>query len=405
MTGAEAVREAATAAARTAYGRLVASLAASSGDLALAEDAVQHALEQALRSWPRSGIPAEPVAWLRTVARNRQRDAWRSAAWHDAPLADDDARHDPLADVDPLEIGDRRLELMFVCGHPAIDARMRAPLMLQAVLGFEARQIAAAFGTSQDAMAARLVRAKRRIKDARIPFRIPDRRDMPERLPAVLEAIYACAAITWRGDAGSLAGEARHLAVTLATLLEHEQEAWALAALITLSLSRRSSDFVPLGQQDPQGWDATLIAEGEALLRRAQSGAPGRFELEAAIQSVHCARRRTGTTDWAALETLHEALLVVAPTTGARIALASIVGRTEGPDAGLTMLEGVEPTQSWWATRADLLRARGDASASSAYRMAAELADDAGVRDHLRSLADEGIRPRTAPRTPSAPAV
>ncbi|GAA1058478.1 DNA-directed RNA polymerase sigma-70 factor [Agromyces luteolus] len=429
-----AARTAAARAARESYGRLVALLAASTGDLALAEDALADAFERALRVWPDAGVPANPDGWLLTVARNRERDEWRSAArrrtvpWpaddeSGAPsaLAPTGVRgpgssaptHDPLAELDPDRIPDRRLELLFTCAHPAIDASVRTPLMLQAVLGFEAAEIARAFAVPPATMAQRLVRVKRRIRDARIPFAVPDRRAMAERVPPVLEAIYGCAAIDWRGDAGTLAGEAQYLAAVFARLLEHEPEAWGLAALTTLSLARRGADaagFVPLDEQDPSTWDAGLIATGESALRRAareRVGArgdervdarrdargpapgPGRFELEAAIQAVHCDRRRTGTTDWAALRTLYDALRLVAPSLGAEVARAVVVARLDGPEAGLAELPAdASDFQPWWAARADLLADAGRRrEAEEAYRRAAELADEADVRAYLAGRA------------------
>jgi RNA polymerase sigma-70 factor, ECF subfamily len=266
---------------------------------------------------------------------------------------------------------------------------VRTPLMLQAVLGFDAGQVATAYAVPTATMAQRLVRAKRRIARARIPFVIPDRRAMPERLPAVLEAVYGCAAITWRDDAESMAGEARYLALMLASLLDREPEAWALAALVTLSLARRRPRaYVPLEEQDPASWDARLIDEGETYLRRAAASgrtAPGRFELEAAIQAVHLDRRRTGTTDWTALRQLYTALVIVAPSLGSQVALAAVIGRADGAEAGLdTLPPGGERLQAWWATRAHLLaRAGRAAEASVAYERAIELTDDAEVREYL----------------------
>jgi RNA polymerase sigma-70 factor (ECF subfamily) len=385
---------------RDSYGRLLAALAAPTRDIAAAEDALADALERALARWPRDGVPTNPEGWIMTVARNRLRDVWKSSAYRTGrPLAGtDDAAN--ASDEEIPAIPDRRLELLLVCAHPAIAPNIRTPRMLQTVLGVEAARIAAAFAVEPAAMAQRLVRAKKRIRAAGIPFVLPKREDLGERLPAVLEAVYGAYAIDWQGPdvrIDSLSAEAVHLALVLVDLLPDEPEVLGLAALVCLSHSRRAARraadgaFVPLGEQDTARWDTTLIARGEELLRRAHGfGRPGRFQYEAAIQSLHCARATSARVDGEVLQKLHRALLRVAPSLGAAVSAAAVDGEVDGPDAGLRALDAItDPAvrrfQPAWTARAHLLAAAGrPAEAAAAYRRAIDLTVDAGVADYLR---------------------
>ncbi|TWH34419.1 RNA polymerase sigma factor [Isoptericola variabilis] len=352
--------------------------------------------------WPRDGVPGNPEGWLLTVARNRLRDVARSAAVRRThPF--DPARHDParLDDVDPDAIGDRRLELMLVCAHPAIDRSARTPLMLNTVLGLTAKQVAAAFALPAPTVAARLVRSKRRIGAARIPFEIPDRSVLPERVDHVLEAVYGAYAVEWRiagaVPRGTPADEALYLAETLADLLPGDPEAHGLAALVCFSTARapaRLDDagrLVPLGEQDTTRWDGALLERGRLHLRAAYAGGElGRFQLEAAIQAVHAARATTGTTDWPALRDLHRHLSRLFPSLGARVALAAVTAETDGPEAALALLDELDEDgarfQPAWATRADLLRRLGRrAESRAAYDKAVSLTTDPAERAFLQS--------------------
>ena len=389
-------------AARDSYGRLLALLAASTSDLAAAEDALADAFERALRTWPSQGVPGSPDAWLLTVARNRLRDQWKSArAQRTVPL---DAAADALAQVDDVDVDaipDRRLELMLVCAHPAIDRAVRTPLMLNTVLGFTAEQVGRAFSVPPSTMATRLVRAKKRIKAAGIPFRIPDRADLPARMASVLEAVYGAYVIDWTTgpQPRRLPSEALHLAEVLTALAPGDPEAHGLAALIELSAARAPARVdaggrvVPLADQDPSRWDPRLISRAHEHLRAAHArGQLGRFQLEAAIQAVHCARGRDGTTDWPALLTLHRILHAVAPSLGSGVALAAVTAEVDGPAAGLATLDALvadagqarPPLPACQATRAHLLDQLGRRQeAVAAYESAISLTHDTAERQYL----------------------
>lgn len=412
-SGVHDARSTAAAVARDGYGRLLALLAAADGDVEAAEDALGDALERALRIWPERGVPATPDAWLLTVARNRQRDRWRSAEFsRTAPLDPDQHAPHHLDDVDPDAVPDKRLELMLVCAHPAIDPPVRTPLMLNTVLGFSAEQIARAFNLPKATMATRLVRAKKRIKALAIPFHVPDRADLPERLGPVLDAVYGAYVIEWATAAPeprALPPEAVELAVVLARLVPTDPEVRGLAALVLLSASRSParSDadgrFVPLADQDPGTWDSTLIARAHDHLRAAHARRTlGRFQLEAAIHAVHSARRTGRATDWENLKRLHEGLQRLAPSAGNWTALAAVTAETDGPRAGLALLDriaaDIERFQPAWATRAHLLARLGrTAEADQAYAKAISLTTDQAQREHLGTRR-RALRPSPPPR-------
>jgi predicted RNA polymerase sigma factor len=301
---------------------------------------------------------------------------------------------------------------MLVCAHPAIDRTVRTPLMLNTVLGFTAEQVGRAFSLPPSAMANRLVRAKQRIKAAGIPFRIPDRADLPARMASVLEAVYGAYVIDWATgpQARQLPSEALHLAEVLATLVPGDPEVRGLAALIELSAARAparvdaSGRFVPLADQDPARWDPRLIGRAHEHLRAAHAhGTLGRFQLEAAIQAVHCARGPGGATDWTTLLSLHRILQSVAPSLGSGVALAAVTAEADGPAAGLAELDALlaeageharlfQPAR---ATRAHLLDRLGRThEAVAAYDGAISLTHDPAERQYLEHRRDQAARAR-----------
>jgi predicted RNA polymerase sigma factor len=389
-----------TEVARASWGRLIALIAARTGDIAAAEDYLSEAFARALKLWPEQGIPANAEAWLLTVARNLRKDQLKSAARRLSTPLDPETFNVPGLEEDPDVIPDERLKLMFACAHPAIDEAVRTPLMLQSVLGLEAAHIAGVFLVAPAAMAQRLVRAKQKIKLAGVPFTLPGRSDMPARMAAVLEAVYGVYAVHW-GDAatgGDLGGEARFLAGLLADLMPDEPEALGLAALIRHLEARRAARrspqgaYVPLDRQDVALWRRDDIERAERMLRRAQAfKAIGRFQLEAAIQSVHADRLRSGRTDWPAIVQLYEALLRIAPSVGAAVGLAAALGPAQGPAAGLACLDAFadqigEAFQPAHAVRARLLADAGrHDEARSFFGRAAALARDPAVSAFLEA--------------------
>ena len=402
--GNQAARETAENVARRSYGKLVAFLSAQNGDVTRAEDALSESFAAALNHWPVHGIPARPEAWLMAVAKRkiidmaRRRKSSNAAADHLKLLADE------METERTTDIPDDRLALMFACAHPAIDGAIRAPLILQTLLGFDAATIASAFLVSPAAMGQRLARAKNKIREAGIAFRVPERADMPERLDAVLAAIYAAFAQGWSDstgaeiDRGNLAQEAIWLGRLVTSLLPDEAEALGLLALMLHSDARRAArrgakgEYVPLAEQNPLLWDAKSIKEAEALLfQAARFRTPGRYQLEAAVQSAHAVRRLTGRTDWNAIAKIYEALVAVCPSPVVAINRAVAIAETRGAAAGLEALSELvddgrlENYQPFWAARAALLARSGNTDAASdAYERAIGLERDPAVRAFLQ---------------------
>jgi RNA polymerase sigma-70 factor, ECF subfamily len=400
------VREVAEAVARRSYGKLVAFLASRTRDVAGAEDALSDAFAAALVDWPASGVPRNPEAWLLTVARRRWIDAARrrrttaEASDHLRLLSEE--LEAAAASSSPMP--DDRLPLMFACAHPAIDPGIRAPLILQTVLGFDAASIGSAFLVSPASMGQRLVRAKRKIREAGIPLSVPERAELGARLESVLEALYAVFSEGWSDPVGTevrrrnLAEEGIWLGRLVASLLPDQPEALGLLALMLYAQARRGArrgaegEYVPLADRDPALWDAKAIDEAEALLSRASAlRGVGRYQLEAAVQSAHVVRRLTGRSDWVAIERIYDALLAMTASPVVAINRALAVAETCGAAAGLEALDALAGDarlasyQPYWAARDGLLARTGEVDAADeAYQRSIGLEADPAVRRFLQ---------------------
>jgi predicted RNA polymerase sigma factor len=395
----------ADAVARRSYGKLIAFLAVRTHDVAAAEDALSEAFAAALVDWPVNGCPTNPEAWLLTVARRKWIDMARRRKA--SGVVDDELEQ--VADIlgatpDDAEIPDRRLALMFACAHPAIDLSIRAPLMLQAVLGLDAKSISSAFLVSPSAMGKRLVRAKDKIRQAGIPLSVPELKELPARLETVLDAIYAAFAEGWTDPSATdamrrdLTAEALFMARLVAELLPDQPEALGLLALMLHAEARRRArrnaqgEYVPLAVQDPAVWDLPMIDEAERLILRISAlGSLGRYQLEAALQSAHVYRRRTGHDNWADVLQLYEALFAIAGSPVVSINRALAVAEVHGAAAGLDALQvvagdtRVAEYQPYWAARAELkARVAAHREARDAYEIAIGLERDPAVRRFLQ---------------------
>jgi RNA polymerase sigma factor, sigma-70 family len=392
------------AVARNSYGQLVAYIAARSGDVAGAEDALGDAFVAALERWPLDGIPQKPEAWLLHVARNRVIDAAR----HDQVRQNSEKALRAIAEeaetvaVTHELFPDERLKLLFVCAHPAIEEAARTPLMLQTVLGVDAARIASAFLVSPAAMSQRLVRAKNKIRDAAIPFHVPDPPEWNERISFVLAAIYSAYTTGWENlvDVSSthhaLAGDAIAIGRTLVQLMPAEPEALGLLALMLHCEARRAAryssdgEYVPLDHQDTARWSQPMIEEAErVLLSAAAFKRMGRYQLEAAIQSVHAARAVTGSINWPEIVLLYEGLVQIAPGIGSLVGRAVALAQASHPAGGLAALEEIPANrivsyQPYWAARGHLLQLLGqNQEARKAFSRAAGLTDDPALREYL----------------------